>query len=250
MAHLMKAPPPTAALLDAAIPTPGANDRSEMLIRSYGMKAAPVSFRARRPCGSSTVWFDAMSNPLEVRRLAVDDAPAFIALRREALEDTPMAFSSSLEDDPKLSVERIASWLAEEDRQAIFGAFLFRGETALPTALSASSEASRAPTGIRLVGAAGLARHANLKERHKGLIWGVYVSPVARRRGAGRALIDAAVAQARAWGLERVQLSVSETTPGARRLYEAVGFKPWGIERRAIHWRGRFADEMHMALEL
>jgi L-amino acid N-acyltransferase YncA len=78
----------------------------------------------------------------------------------------------------------------------------------------------------------------------------MYVSAGARRRGAGRTLIDAAVAQARAWGVEQVQLGVTDAAPEARRMYEAAGFRTWGRQPRTLQWQGRFVDEAHMALDL
>ena len=78
----------------------------------------------------------------------------------------------------------------------------------------------------------------------------MYVSAAARRRGVGRALLDAAVKQARAWGLEQVQLSVTDAAPEAKRMYEAAGFKSWGHQPRTLAWRGHFVDESHMVLDL
>ena len=58
----------------------------------------------------------------------------------------------------------------------------------------------------------------------------MYVTPRARSKGAGRALLDAAIQQAR--------------------NYERAGFRSWGREPRALHWKGRFVDEDHLVLEL
>jgi len=48
----------------------------------------------------------------------------------------------------------------------------------------------------------------------------------------------------------QLNLGVSETTPGARALYEAVGFVVWGTEPRAMRVEGRYYDEIFMALAL
>jgi hypothetical protein len=105
--------------------------------------------------------------------------------------------------------------------------------------------------GGALLGMVGVARAAEVKRRHRCRIWGMYVTPAARGSGAGRALLDAALAQARAWpGIAGVELAVSEAAASARRLYGAAGFRAWGREPRALRWQGRFADELHLALEL
>jgi len=103
----------------------------------------------------------------------------------------------------------------------------------------------------QLAGMVGLYRAAEIKRQHHAHIWGMYVAPEARGRGAGRALLQAALAQARAWpGVEEVGLSVSDSATEAHALYRAAGFKEWGRERRALAWQGRFVDQIHMTLEL
>jgi RimJ/RimL family protein N-acetyltransferase len=166
---------------------------------------------------------------IRVRALAVQDAGAAIALRREALTAEPLAFGSSLEDDPGLTLPAMRGSLARRDGFALLGAF----------------EESE------LVGMVGLLRLERVKLRHRALIWGMYVRPAARRRGAGDALLRAAVERARAWpGVTRVELSVFETAPEARRLYQRAGFREWGVEPRAIVWGGREVAEHHMVLDL
>ena len=163
-----------------------------------------------------------------IRQLDLPDADAFIALRREALETEPLAFGASVEDDVALVPESVRATLGNREERAIFGRF----------------------DDAALVGMIALMRASKVKERHKAMIWGMYVTPRARGRGAGRALLDAAIARAREWGLEQVHLSVTDAAPRAGRLYEAAGFRQWGRAARSLHWKGRFADEIHLVLEL
>jgi L-amino acid N-acyltransferase YncA len=88
-----------------------------------------------------------------------------------------------------------------------------------------------------------------MKQRHTGSTWGMYVTPRARSGGAGRALLAAAIRQAREWGLAQLQLGVMDTALTAKRLYDAAGFRSWGREPRALHWKGRFVDEYHLVLD-
>ena len=60
----------------------------------------------------------------------------------------------------------------------------------------------------------------------------MWVAPEARRAGAGRALLDAAVAWARAKGARRVTLWVNVAQESARRLYERGGFVAVGEPHR------------------
>ncbi len=52
----------------------------------------------------------------------------------------------------------------------------------------------------------------------------LYVHEAARRGGLGRALVDAAVARARARGCRRIELDVNEDNGAALALYRACGF--------------------------
>ena len=52
----------------------------------------------------------------------------------------------------------------------------------------------------------------------------LYVREAARRGGLGRALVEAAVARARARGCRRIELDVNEDNEAALALYEGCGF--------------------------
>lgn len=164
-----------------------------------------------------------------IRPLRADEAPAYVEIRREALEKAPLAFASSPDDDPGRSVDAVRESLSDRDGLLISGAF----------------------AGDRLVGIAGVGRFAKTKQRHRAIIWGMYVSQEARGRGIGRALLEAAVEQARTWPeILQVHISVTDEAPEARRLYEGEGFREWGAEPRALGLEGRFVTEYHLVLEL
>jgi ribosomal protein S18 acetylase RimI-like enzyme len=52
----------------------------------------------------------------------------------------------------------------------------------------------------------------------------LYVTPAARGRGLGRALMEAALSEARARGADTMDIGVDEPDLVARRLYESLGF--------------------------
>jgi RimJ/RimL family protein N-acetyltransferase len=165
---------------------------------------------------------------MTVRRLRPADAEPWMDLRRRALADAPLAFGASPEDDRGGKREEVDRILADASASAVFGAF-----------------------DPSLVGTVGVVRLTGKKSRHKAIVWGMFVVASHRRRGHARALVEAAIAHARGWpGVSELQLSVSETTPGARRLYESLGFVAWGREPRALQHEGVFADEIHLQLTL
>lgn len=59
-------------------------------------------------------------------------------------------------------------------------------------------------------------------ERRRGYVTAVYVVPAHRRQGLGRALMEQVIAYGREHGIQRLEL---RTSPMARPLYEALGFR-------------------------
>lgn len=102
-----------------------------------------------------------------------------------------------------------------------------------------------------LVGTVTVEFSAKPKTRHKALIIGMFVHDSARRRGAGRALLQAALDAARARaGVFVVTLTVTEGNAGAVALYESCGFRAFGVEPMAIATPQGYRGKVHMLLQL
>ena len=83
------------------------------------------------------------------------------------------------------------------------------------------------------------------------MVVGMYVPARSRRKGIGRELLTACIAQAKSWqGVELIHLTVSEVAIEARALYEKFGFTAWGQETNALKFNDRYADEFHMVLRI
>lgn len=165
--------------------------------------------------------------PVALRRLGPPDAEAFRALRLEALAAAPEAFGSSHEEEAALPPETFRARLPDAGPSAVFGAL----------------------AGDRLVGMAGFLANGRVKQRHKGLLWGVFVRPAWRRRGLGERLVRQVIAHA-AEHVLLLQASVVTSNRAARRIYGRLGFVPYGVERDALCVGGRFHDEELLALDL
>ena len=164
-----------------------------------------------------------MSADATIRRLRLDDANSFRAIRLEALKANPEALGSTFEVEDKLDVAWFAGRL---ENSHVMGAFR-DGE---------------------LVGTAGFAIQQGQKNAHKGRLWGMYVRPSSRNLGVGRLLLSAVLDVARE-NVELIQLSVVKENRPARRLYESVGFLEFGMEPKASKLGDKYYDEAHMALD-
>jgi len=85
---------------------------------------------------------------------------------------------------------------------------------------------------------------------HVLMIAGLAVDPALQRQGVGRALLEAAEAEARARGARRLTLRVLARNDGARRLYERAGFVVEGVLREEFLLDGDYVDDVLMALDL
>jgi ribosomal protein S18 acetylase RimI-like enzyme len=171
------------------------------------------------------------SKPMKIRRLADSDAEPLWRLRFNALQTEPATFGESLdellESTPETFAERLRSG---GDENFVLGAFDEQDA---------------------LVGMAGFYREQVAKKRHKGWVWGVFVSPPHRGLGIGRALLVSILESAQGLAeLDSIFLTVATTQVPARSLYRSLGFRSFGIEPRALKINGDYVDQEHMVLEI
>ena len=163
-----------------------------------------------------------------IRALTEADLEAYVALRREALLDTPLAFAASPDDDFASSTGSLAAQIGKAPDWVIFGAFE-----------------------EKLIGSCGLIRDRHIKGMHKMHLWGMYVTPSHRGHRIGEALLHAAIDHARSVsGVDWIFLGVTTAAPAARRLYERAGFEIWGTEPDALRLGNRSVVEHRMAFRL
>ena len=102
-----------------------------------------------------------------------------------------------------------------------------------------------------LVGSVAIEFSAKSKTRHKALVVGMYVAEAHRHLGAGRALLQAAIAHARSRvGVKALVLTVTEGNAGALRLYQSAGFRQFGLEPMAIFTGIEYKAKAHLVLLL
>jgi ribosomal protein S18 acetylase RimI-like enzyme len=162
-----------------------------------------------------------------IRALTPADLPAFRAVRLDALRLHPRAYGSAYEEEVDYTLDDFAAWWPVAPG-VMLGGFV----------------------ADRLVGITGLQVQPRVKQRHKGFIFTVYVDAAFRGLGLAAGLVEAAIASAREAGLRFVWLGVAVGNDSARRIYQRLGFRTFGIESRGLLVAGDFVDEEMMLLDL
>lgn len=98
---------------------------------------------------------------------------------------------------------------------------------------------------VRLGLATPLASNAHVRQ-----IRGLAVADEARGAGVGRALLRAAVAEARRQGARRLSLRVLGHNTAARKLYESEGFVVEGVQPEEFLLDGAYVDDVLMGRPL
>jgi ribosomal protein S18 acetylase RimI-like enzyme len=163
---------------------------------------------------------------MNIAVLTAADAPQYRSVMLHAYEHAAESFTSTPEER---AAEPDAWWVHRLENPAgltaAFGAF----------------------EGQALVGTVALEYSAKTKTRHKALVVGLYVMPAWRGRGLARALMQAALAHATArGGITVVQLEVTQGNAAATRLYDALGFRVFGIEPMAVLTPEGYRAKVHL----
>lgn len=143
------------------------------------------------------------------------------------LRDEPTAFGSNYESTAQLPPQHFIERTRNDEENFIIGAFADN----------------------TLVGSCGGRRDDDVKRRHIGMIWGMYLHPDHRGDGGAAAMLRMTIKRLVALpGLEQIQLAVTVGNQAAERLYRSAGFEEYGREPAALKVDGRNYDELLMWL--
>jgi putative acetyltransferase len=169
-----------------------------------------------------------------IRPLRASDAAEMLRVER-ALHADGRGMVRSLGQtsaDVDSEASRIAPWVAVTEAET--GSIAVVAEVLEPTP--------------ELAGSATLDRLLPALLRHVGVA-AVGIAPAHQGLGAGRALMQALIAHARAIGLHRLELYVRTDNPRAIALYRSLGFEHEGTRRHFVKLAdGTHVDDYVMAL--
>lgn len=161
---------------------------------------------------------------ITTRRLLPADWKQWKQIRLESLRLHPESFGSSIEEEESLSAQDFQKRI---ENNAIFGAY----------------------DGDNLIGTVGFFALKNMKSRHRGTMFGMYIRKEWRKNGAGDKLVETVINHARSLVLQ-IHCTVITENIAATKLYERHGFKIYGTEPRALKVDDAYHDEYCMALFL
>ncbi|WP_236951405.1 GNAT family N-acetyltransferase [Ketogulonicigenium robustum] len=156
-----------------------------------------------------------------MRQLVAADAVAFRRLRLAGLRAHPTAFGADFAYESRQQLDFFSARLTNG---TVYGVFTRDGT---------------------LAAIGGVYADTGQKTAHISTIWGIYVSPEHRGKGAADALMAALIAN-RAARCQQIRLSVAADNATALRLYQRHGFRIWARDHGALLVDGRLYDEILM----
>ena len=157
---------------------------------------------------------------IKIKKLPIDRWKDYRNLRLEALKKDAISFSSSYEEEKKLSE---SEW-KRRTRNTLF-------------ALSDDEP----------IGMIACVFNKKRKIRHIANIFGFYVKESYRNQGVGRKLIESALSSImRNEYIIKIDLTVNPKQKAAVKLYKKYGFKVVGVLKKYLYAGGKFHDELIM----
>lgn len=159
---------------------------------------------------------------MKLRLLDESDMPAFRELRLQALKEHPMMYMHIHDEEQK---RPDAYWESMIKYSKIIGTF----------------------DGDTMVAFAIMSPYGGIKQRHKCMIWGAYVTPEARNQAIGKNMRLKLFDEARALDMTHCISSIVAGNPASLAMHEAVGYEVMYTEKKGIkHRDDSYSDVIHL----
>ena len=161
---------------------------------------------------------------MEIKLLTEDDWRLWKSIRLEALKNMPEAFGSSFEEELGLLDIDFQKTLNQNNIFAVF-------------------------QNDEIFGCVAFAcLHMN-KMKHKGILWGMYIRPEYRGKGAADSLLKTVILFAKSKVTQLHLTCVTNNNPAVK-FFQRNGFEIYGTEPRALKIDMQYYDELLMVLML
>lgn len=157
---------------------------------------------------------------ITIKQLGIEDVQDYKAMRLEALQNEPCAFSGDYEEE---SAQGDEYHMIRLQVSTIYGAY----------------------EGDAIVGMTGVILFREKKLKHKAALWGVYVRPSHRGQGIARQLMTHVLAEMPP-AVRQINLGVNPDNHAAVALYKSLGFTVYGEEKNAFINDGQGCSEFLM----
>ncbi len=173
-----------------------------------------------------------MNSQIQIRQLLPEEWKRYREIRLKALQDVPLAFSKSYEEEVNKTKEEWQKWLIESEEN-IWGHKIF------------------AIDGDKAIGMMTVFRENKIKIMHKATIAGVYLSSEYRGKGIAQLLFNNILEWCKnKQDIKKIQLGVNSKNIPAIKFYEKNGFKIVGALKDEIKYTDKYYDEYIMELYL
>jgi len=169
--------------------------------------------------------FETSRGTIIIRESTPSDLIQFRALRLNALQDSPTAFSADYQGNLNQPMSFWEGRVKPDEHGKLFFA----------------EHASQ------LIGMTGIRQGESPKTKHSAGIWGVYVRSEWRGLHIAEALIETCATWATLRQVSIIKLGVTTTNTSAVRCYERCGFTIYGNEPRVLLYEGKYYDEYLMS---
>ena len=167
-----------------------------------------------------------------LRELSTVDAEAYYHLRLEALQKEPESFAESPGEFTSNSIETIRKQIDDWKQLGAFaiGAFY---------------------PGNELIGMVGVYRYPREKTKHRGKVWGVFITENYRGTGISKQIFKSVIQKAKkSKDFVQLELEVGVNNITALHLYKTLGFEICGRQLRALKVEHTYIDEYLMVMKI